>query len=160
MKVDDVIALLKQAKVEEALEAIEKVDDRKEMAHKLTEFAAALNYLKGLPQLSEALLRRSIRLDTDNPHTYFNLGVLYTNIDAPDKGGRNAELSERAYKKALSLKSDFHEARYNLALIYYFTDRIDDARREYGLIQEAIGDDPGFRDLGIMLLEEDRLAAI
>ena len=159
MKADEVVSLLKKAKVEEALAAIDKVEDGKEMAKKLTEFAAALNYLKGLPQLSEVLLRRSLLLDPDNPYTHYNLGVLFTNLDAPDHAGKNAELAERAYKKALSIKGDFQEARYNLALLYYFTDRIDDARREYKTITDALGDDAGYRDLGVMLLEEDRMAA-
>ncbi len=123
MKSDDVIDLLKNAKVEEALEAIDKVEDRKEMASKLTEFAAALNYLKGLPVLTEALLVKSCFLDGENPYTFYNFGVLYTSPNSPDRRGRNEELAEQAYKKALALKPDFHEARYNLALLYFFTGR-------------------------------------
>jgi tetratricopeptide (TPR) repeat protein len=159
MKADDVIELLKKAKVEEAIKAAGEVEDKKEMASKLTEFAAALNYLKGLPILSEALLKESLLFDFSNPNTHYNLGVLYSSLNAPDKDGKNVELAEKAYKTALRFKDDFHEARYNLALLYYFTGRLDEARKEYAKITEALGDDVHYRDLGVMLLEVERLEA-
>jgi len=126
MNVDEVISLLKQRKIEEALDAMDTVEDKKLMAEKLTEFAGSLNYLKGLPGLTEVLLRRSLMLDDKNPVTHYDLGVLYSGPDVLDEA--NAAKAKRAYKNALKIREDFHEARYNLALLYYFTGRIGEAR--------------------------------
>jgi tetratricopeptide (TPR) repeat protein len=152
---EDVIALLKAARVEDALKALEEVDDRKEMAKKLTEFAGALDYLRGKHTLAEALLKRSLVLDLENPFTHYNIGVINSGPDvlAADEGMLTK--AELAFRNALKYKPDFHQARYNLALLYYFTGRIKEASQEYGMITDAIGDDPRYRDLGMMLRMED-----
>jgi tetratricopeptide (TPR) repeat protein len=157
VKPDDVIALLKAAKVEEALKAIDGVEDRKEMAKKLTEFAGALDYLKGKHTLAEALLKRSLVLDYDNPYTHYNIGVINSDPDVLDDDESRLAKAELAFRNALKIKPDFHQARYDLALLYYFTGRIKEASQEYGRITDAIGDDPLYRDLGMMLRAEDDL---
>jgi tetratricopeptide (TPR) repeat protein len=157
MKVDDVIRLFKETKVEEAFRAADEVDDKKEMAARLTEFAGELNYLKGLPRLTEALLKKSLLLDYQNHFTHYNLGVLYSTPYEEEQYREDLAKSERAYKMALKIKEDFHQARYNLALLYYFTGRVDEAAAEYRRITEALGDDILYRDLGVMLLEEKRM---
>lgn len=152
MNADDVMALLKSRRVEAALEAADVVADREGMAERLTEFAGALNYLKGKPLLTEVLLKKSLLLHYENPYTHYNLGILYsTPTDEMPESRRNLEKAERAYVNALSFKPDFHQARYNLALLYYFTDRAQEARQEYGKITQALGDDIMFRQLGVLL---------
>ena len=155
MKAQDVIALLKQQRVEAALETADLVEDRKGMAEALTEFAGSLNYIKGLPLLTEVLLKKSLLLHYENPYTHYNLGILYsTPTEEMPESPRNLERAVLAYQNALRFKPDFHQARYNLALLYYFTDRVKEARQEYGRITQALGDDIMFRQLGILLAAE------
>jgi tetratricopeptide (TPR) repeat protein len=150
MKVDDVLALLKETRVEEALKAADGVQDRRLMASKLTEFAGTLHHLKGKPWLTEVLLKKSLLLDWDNPVTHYNIGVLYSEPDhAEEKDG--LKKAETAYRNALKLRPDFQEARYNLALLLYFTGRRGEAEAEYGRIVVAIGDDELYRPLGMLL---------
>jgi tetratricopeptide (TPR) repeat protein len=155
VKPDDVIKLLKGTNVDEAMKAVNEVDDKKEMAEKLTEFAGTLDYLKGKHLLAVSLLKRSLLLDYENPYTHYNIAVIYTNPDLLDEDMSWLEKGEMAYKNALKYKPDFHQARYNLALLYYFMGRMDEARQEYKRITAAIGDDPLYRDLGMMLRMED-----
>jgi len=158
MKPDEVIALLKQAKVEEALKALPTVEDKKEMAVKLTEFAGALNYVKDLPDLCELLLMKSLLLYYDWAPTHYNLGVVYTSFaKLLENEQLNIAKGEEAYMKALKIDPGYHEARYNLALLYYFTGRIDEARREYARITDAVGEDERFVQLGVLLENHDRL---
>jgi tetratricopeptide (TPR) repeat protein len=157
MRADEVIALLKQAKVKEAIDALDSVNDRLEMAHKLSEFAGALNHLKGLPILTEVLLRRSLMLDPDNPYTHYNLGLLYSGLDMLQEDESNLNKALLAFKNAIRIKPDFHQARYDLALLYYFSGMRLEAASEYETILKAVGDDVGYRDLGMMLLADKRL---
>lgn len=157
MKADDVIGLLKEAKVAEALEAVEKVEDKKEMAQKLTLFAGTLNYLKDRPAIAEVLLKRSLFLDYANPLTHYNLGALFTTPPQLEEDGKNLERGVKAYKNALRFDPNFLEARYNLALLYYFSGRVQEAREEYDRIVAAVGDDKRFRELGVLLLNRKRL---
>jgi tetratricopeptide (TPR) repeat protein len=155
MKADDVIALLMGRRVEAALEAADLVADREGMAERLTEFAGALNYLKGKPLLTDVLLKKSLLLHYENPYTHYNLGILYsTPTDEMPESSHSLEKAQRAYINALNIKPDFHQARYNLALLYYFTDRAEEARKEYARITQALGDDMRFRHLGILLAAE------
>ena len=71
MKPDDVMALLKDAKVMEALEAADKVSDSKVLAKRMTEFAGSLNYLKGHNLICEALLKKSLQLDPRDFSTHW-----------------------------------------------------------------------------------------
>jgi protein O-GlcNAc transferase len=157
VKPEDVIALLKRAKVEEALKAIDEVEDKKAMAMSLTEFAGDLEYLKGKHTLAEALLKRSLSLDWDNPYTHYNIGVINSDPDVLEADEGRLARAEAAFKNALKIKPDFHQARYDLALLLYFTGRIKEASQEYGRITAAIGDDPLYRDLGMMLRQENDL---
>jgi tetratricopeptide (TPR) repeat protein len=157
MRTEDVVGLLKQARVVEALEAADEVEDKREVAAALTEFAGALNYLRGHPDLTEVLLKKSLTLDPENPLTHYNIGVAYTNPRVLEEDESKAEKAEVAFKNALKINPGFHEARYNLALLYYFTGRVDAARDEYARITGDVGDDVRFRKLGTMLLDYDRL---
>ncbi len=154
MNADDVIALLKEAKVEEALGAADKVEDKREMAEKLTEFAGTLNYLKGHDIIAEVLLKKSLLLYYDYAPTHYNLGVLYTNIPKLIEDEGNTERAELAYKNALEIDPHFHEARYNLAMLYYMTGRVEEARREYDRILEGVGDTIRYRELGMLLMKD------
>ena len=156
MKAEEVIDLLKKGKVEDALMAIDGADDRKEMAEKLIEFAGTLNYLKGHPELTEALLKKALVLDHENADGYYNLGVLYTDPSVLVGDESKLPKAEQAFKFALEYNPDFYEARYNLALLYYFTGRVDEAGEEYGRITDAVGDDPRFRELGMLLMYDKR----
>jgi len=156
MEADDVVKLLKEAKVEEALNAADKVKDKKEMSEKLVEFAGTLNYLKGLPGITEVLLKKAIILDPKNPYAHYNIGNLFSEPELLERDGNNMKKAELAYKNALKHKSDFHQARYNLALLLYFQGREKEARQEYRKILNAIGDDPRYRDLGMMFLDDER----
>jgi tetratricopeptide (TPR) repeat protein len=157
MKSDEVIGLLKAAKVEEALEAADKVEDRVEMAERLAEFAGTLNLLKGLPTLTEVLLEKALELDPLSPRAHYNLGVLYSSEDQLEEDEAvKLKLAELEYGLALKYKPDYHEARYNLALLFFFLGRLEEARKEYAKIRAALGDDERYRDLGIMLLDAKR----
>ncbi|MBD3388647.1 MAG: tetratricopeptide repeat protein [Candidatus Altiarchaeales archaeon] len=156
MNSDDVVGLLKGLRFEEALKAMESVEDKKQLASKLTEFAGTLNYLKGYPDLTESLLKLSLLYDYENPLTHYNIGVLYTNPPELIEDEKRVDKAERAFKYAIKLDPEFHEARHNLALLYYFTGRFDQAWEEYGRIIESAGDDIRFRRLGMMLLDEER----
>jgi len=156
MNADDVVKMLKEARVGEALEAAGKVEDRRGMASRLTEFAGALDYLKGRHVLAEVLLKKSLTLDPGNPVTHYNIGVLYTNPPQLEEDESKLGKAELAFRNALKLDPGFHEARYNLALLLYFTGRVDEAVAEYGRITAAVGDDRRFRELGMMLLDAGR----
>ena len=156
MNTKDVVDLLKEARVREALEAADEVEDKKAVAAAITEFAGALNYLRGHPDLTEALLKKSLTLDPGNPLTYYNIGVAYTDPVVLEEDESRASKAEYAFKKAVEIDPGFHEARYNLALLYYFTGRVDEARGEYGKITADVGDDVRFRKLGMLLLDYDR----
>ena len=159
MKPEEIIKLLKEAKVEEALAKADEADDRADMAARLTEFAGALNYLKGRPGLTEAILFKSLTLDPKNPVTYYNLGVLESSPEllAEDEG--NLGRAVKAYEAALKIEPEYHQARYNMALLLFFTGRIQDAEREYGRILESAGDAPEYRELGLMLWDSKRKGA-
>ncbi|MFH1055116.1 MAG: tetratricopeptide repeat protein [Candidatus Altiarchaeota archaeon] len=153
MKTEDVMQRLKDVKVEEALEAADKVEDKKELAIKLTEFAGALTYLTNHPLIAEVILKKSLLLNFDHAPTHYNLGVLYTTPPMVEENKSNVEKAERAYKMAIKLDPKHYEARYNLALIYYFTGRVEEAEKEYGEITASIGDDVRFRELGVLLMQ-------
>ncbi len=159
MDSEEVIGLLKEARVEEALAKADEVGDKAGMAAKLTEFAGALNYLKGRPGLTEAILLKSLLLDPKNPVTYYNLGVLMSGPDllAEDEG--NLDKAVKAYGAALRLDPEYHQARYNLALLLFFSGRLEDAEREYGRILKSTGDAPEYRELGLMLWDTKRKVA-
>lgn len=159
MDSEEVIRLLKEARVEEALAKADAVEDKAGMAAKLTEFAGALNYLKGRPGLTEAILYKSLILDPKNPVTYYNLGVLMSGPDllAEDEG--NLGRAVKAYEAALKLDPEYHQARYNLALLLFFSGRLEDAEREYGRILTSAGDLPEYRELGLMLWDTKRKVA-
>lgn len=154
MRAEDVISLLKEARVGEALSAIDEVKDKKEMARKLTEFAAALNYLRGRDDLTEVLLKKSLFLDREHAPTYYNLGVLRSSPKQLIEDEGNLGKAELAYNLALKHDPGFHEARYNLALLYYFKGDHEEAKKEYAQIVEAVGDDERFRELGMLLQQE------
>ena len=156
MNTEDVVGLLKQAKVEEALAAADEVEDKKAVAEAITEFAGALNYKRGHPDLVEVLLKKSLTLDPGNALTHYNIGVLYTDPDVLEEDDSKAGKAEAAYRNALKIEPGFHEARYNLALLCYFTGRADEAERLYAEIDDAVGDDVRFRKLAMMLLDGKR----
>jgi tetratricopeptide (TPR) repeat protein len=155
MTPEDVIALLKKAKVAEALQAAGQADDRQRMAELLTEFAGALDYVRDKPSVCEAILKRSLMLDPKNPLTHYNLGVVFSGEDALEADEKNAGRAEKAFRRALELKPDFLEARYNLALLLYFLGRKKEAWEERERIFAAVGDDMRFRELS-MMFEADR----
>ncbi len=157
MDADEVMGLLREAKVFEAVEAAGRVEDKKMMARRLTEFAGTLNHLTGKNMICEALLRKSLELDPELPETYYNLGVLYSSPEVLDERPKLVTEAVKHYELALKYRSDFHEARYNMALIHYFTGKKDKARQEYDRILGDIGDDRRFRELGMMFLEEERI---
>jgi tetratricopeptide (TPR) repeat protein len=158
MKPEDVIRLLKEAKVDEALSSVDLVEDKHEMAIKLTEFAGTLNYLKGKPVLSEVLLNKSLSLWDKYAPTHYNLGVLYSSPEMlrQDEAGY-LNLAENEFRAALDIEPDFHQARYNLALLIYFEGRTEEARSEYERIGAKLGDDPSFRELGVLLAQALRV---
>jgi tetratricopeptide (TPR) repeat protein len=158
MKADDVIGLLKEMRIEEALKAADEVVDKVEMASKLTEFAGALDYLKGRHEVAKLILQKSLLLHYDNPYTHYNMGVLLSSPDVVEKDGHSLEKAVKAYKYALKLKPDFHQARYNLALLHYFSGNIEAAAREYETLKNEIGDDILYRGLGMMLLNDSKAA--
>ena len=153
MNADDVIALLKGAKVKEALEAADEVAGKRELAGKLTEFAGQLNYLKWQPVVTEILLKKSLLLHYEHAPTHYNLGVLYSSPPKLEEDEEtNLRKAEKAYENALRFDPEYHQARYNLALLHYLTKNIEAAKSEYAQILEAVGDQPQYRDLGMLLL--------
>ncbi|MBU0762056.1 MAG: hypothetical protein KKD39_03440 [Candidatus Altiarchaeota archaeon] len=154
---DEVIDLLKKAKVVEGIEAVDTVEDKFEMSSKLSEFAGTLNHLKGENVISEALLKKALELDESNYTAHYNLGVLYSSPDVMEKNPDLVKFAIKHYLLALKHKPDYHFARYNLALLYYFTGEKDKALKEYEKILTAVGDDRRFRELGMLFLEEKRI---
>jgi tetratricopeptide (TPR) repeat protein len=157
MNSDDVIGLLKKAKVVEAIKASDSVEDKKDMASKLTEFAGTLNHLKGKNIICEVILKKSLELDPENHITHYNLGVLYSSPDVLEGGEHFVRFAIKHYLQCLSIRHDYHFARYNLALLYFFTGEKEKARREYQKILDAVGDDRRFREMGMMFLEDERI---
>jgi len=156
MEVGDIIALLKEGKVMEALENAEEVADKRAMAEALTEFAGTLNHLKGKWDLTEALLKQSLLLHYELAATHYNLGVLFSSPEMLDADEANAEKAIKAYKNAIRISPDFNEARHNLGMLMYFTGDLEGAKDQYEKIVADIGDSKTYRHLGMLLLEEKR----
>jgi tetratricopeptide (TPR) repeat protein len=156
MKPDEVLALLKGAQVVDALKKSDEVTEKKEMASKLTDFASALNYLKGKNIICEAVLKKSLDLDPLNHLTHFNLGVLYSNPEILELNEKYVRFAIKHYLQCLEISPNYHLARYNLALLYFFTGEFEKSRIEYGKLLASIGDDRRFRELGMLFLERER----
>lgn len=157
MKSEDVIQLLKDGEVDEAMTQVDKVEDRQDMARRLTEFAGTMNYLIGKSTLTEVLLNKSLSLWGKYAPTHYNLGVLYSSEEMlkQDEAGY-MRLAEAEFKAALEIEPDFHESRYNLALLLYFQGKTQEARSEYGKITSTLGDEEAFRGLGILLMQAQK----
>ncbi len=143
-EVDEVMKLLGERKVIEALKLSEQVVDKKLMAERLTHFAGQMEYGSGHYDIAETILQQSLLLDPENPYTYYNLGVHHTEDEVLADDLTNVELAIRAYKKALEIKPNLHEARYNLALMYYFTEDFNKAKVEFNMLLEACPNDLRF----------------
>lgn len=157
MEPDDVIGLLKKAKVDEALIAADSVGDRKQMAQKLSDFGAALSTVTNRLYFSEAILKKAAELDPTNPAVHYNLGVLYTDPRVLAEGPKYVSLAVVAYHKALAADPNYHRARYNLGILYFLMGEKDRARKQYRKLLERVGDDFRYRSLGVLFLEDERL---
>ena len=157
MECADLLKLLSQARVKEALEAADSAKDKEESAKALTAFALTLYSLKGHPDLALAMLKQSLMLKYDLAQTHFNLGVI---LSGPEKAGqdpKNTELAKAAYRNAIKYDPENNQARYNLGLLEFFTGKKDEASSLYGEIIEKAGDIPEYRYLGALLVENERL---
>ncbi|MCX6695038.1 MAG: tetratricopeptide repeat protein [Candidatus Altiarchaeota archaeon] len=150
-EVEDVLKLLREAKVAEAMKLADKVEDRREMAVKLTEFAGTLDWMKEKSHAAGVMLIKAIQLHPEYALAHYNLGVALTDIDLAKNSKSNVEAAEREYELTIKFDPDFAPAHYNLALLYYFTGRIAEARGEYA---KAVQIDPSrfkSRELGVIL---------
>jgi tetratricopeptide (TPR) repeat protein len=154
---DEVIGLLKKAKVLEAIEKADNAADKKDLAVKLTQFAGQLNFLHGHNEICEAILEKSLTLDYTYAPTHYNLGVIFSSPEKLSEDEGNLRRAMDAYRTALKHDPEYHNARYNLALLYYFQGMLDECEREYATILEKAGDDIMYRDLGMLLMQLGRL---
>jgi tetratricopeptide (TPR) repeat protein len=150
-EVEDVMKLLREAKVDAALKLAEEVGDRKEMVIRLTEFAGSLDWLKEKSYTAGIILLKAIELYPEYAVSHYNLAVVLTDLDVIADHHEYAGLAEREYRIAVRLDPSFAAARYNLALLYYFTGRLDESRREYEKAVELEPSEPKFKELGILL---------
>lgn len=150
-KVDDVMALLREGKVFEAMKLADRVEDRREMAEQLTFFAGTLDWLKSKSYSAGLILLKAVEVDPDYALAHYNLGVVLTDPDLLKDHKDYFTLAEREYRIVIKLDPSFAPAHYNLALLYYFTGRLADCRMEY---RKAVELDPSefkFRELGAIL---------
>ena len=157
MNVDDVINLLKEAKVKQALDAIDKVEDTLSMADALCDFASSLHHLLGKENLCESLLKQALILDKSNPRIHYNLGILFSSPQMILEDERNIERAKKAFYKTIELDDDFLEARYNLGIIAFLLGDFELAKKMQNEIEAKVGDVLRYRYLGMLFLEKKRL---
>ncbi len=89
----------------------------------------------------------SQRAESDQPGSYLNLGVVYSDLGERDR-------AEQSYLAAIRVDSTFVPARMNLAILYNEMGRNADAER---MLRQAIALDPSMGDahysLGLLLSE-------
>ena len=129
MDVGDIINLLKQAKVSEALNAIDLVDDKIAMADALCEFAASLNHIVGKEDLCISLLKQALLLDLKNSRIHYNLGIIFSSPKMILDDEKNIERAKKAYTKAYELDNNFLEARYNLGILAFLLGEFELAKK-------------------------------
>jgi len=149
--IEDVLGLLKEAKVEEALGLMDEVGDKKTLADRVCDFAGFLAEDKNKPYLAVALLLKALSLDPGNPAIHFNLANTYTMPFMLIEDPSNYERAVYGYERAVELDPGFHDARYNLALLLYLSGRMDEAKQQYRNIRDAVGDDPRYMELSALL---------
>jgi len=157
MKQDEVIQLLKEAKVQQALAKSDEVEDKESMAEKLADFASTLGKLKGHPDLCVAILLKSLDLDPDNPEICLALGNALSMPLSLEEDSDNALKAIDWYELALKLDPDYSDARYNKSLLLFFMGRMDEAKDEYQKLAEGEPQHPGVEILGDLIQEYDEV---
>jgi len=150
-EVEDVLKLLWNAKVFEALELAGKVKDRKGLAVQLTEFAGTLDWLKGKPYTAGLILLKAIELCPEYALAHYNLGVVFTDVEMLADHPEYVALAEREYRWVIGLDQSFAPAHHNLALLYYFTGRLEESRNEYKKAVELEPSEFRYKMLGALL---------
>jgi len=130
-KIEDVIKLLDEGRIEEALETAEDVKKKKDMALTLSDYAAGVMLNYSLPEISQRLLAKALKLDKDCAGAHFNLGVLLSEPEMYDADPDNLAKAVKHYRKAASLDPKNSEVHFNLGLIYAMTGQAEKARDCY-----------------------------
>ena len=130
-KIEDVIKLLDEGRIEEALETAEDVKKKKDMSLTLSDYAAGVMLNYSLPEISQRLLAKALKLDKDCASAHFNLGVLLSEPEMYEADPDNLSKAVKHYKKAVSLEPKNSEAHFNLGLIYAMTGQAEEARKCY-----------------------------
>src|SRR4030042_1131298 len=102
-ELEDVLKLLRGAKVSEALELADKVGDKKGLAIELTGFAGTLDWLKGKSYAAGLILLKAIELYPQYALAHYNLGVVFTDVEMLNDHPEYALLAERQYLRAIRL---------------------------------------------------------
>ncbi len=95
------------------------------------------NVLKALGRRDEAIaaFRRTVAINQDNLHAWYNLGLLL-------QGGDDAAAAEVAYRRALALDPRYRPARNNLAVLLHGQGRLDEAEALLRALFAEAPDDP------------------
>ncbi|MGJ8620377.1 MAG: tetratricopeptide repeat protein [Methylophilaceae bacterium] len=110
--------------------------------------------LDGQQKFSESIhsYEKAIKLDTQKPDLYFNLGFAYTNTNQLDLAIAN-------YQKAITLNPKFFEAYGNLGTVYQRLGQLDEAINSY---QKGLAintqDARGYFNLGTALRDKGSLS--
>lgn len=149
--VDQVVALLKEAKVDRAFELMKRVEDKKTLSEQLSYLGGFFSEAQSRYHLAVALLLSAHRFDPENPNPLYNLANTYSTPYMLFDDPRNLDKAFFWYTRALKLDPDFHEARYNLSLLFFFTQKTVEAKKQYDILMSKKPHHPKYRELGLLL---------
>ncbi|MBD3260846.1 MAG: hypothetical protein GF334_04085 [Candidatus Altiarchaeales archaeon] len=150
-EVEEVVGLLKEAKVEEAIQLMPEVEDKKTLSQRLVDLGGFFAEVKARYHLAVALLLLSLRFNPQNKYAAYNLANTYSTPYMLIEEPRNLDKAVYWYGKAIEIDSRFHEARYNLALLFFFNQKTVEARKQYEQLMSIKPRHPKYRELGLLL---------
>ncbi len=139
---DDLLTLLQDGRVEEAVAAGLKADDRLAAAELFNDFATTLR--NEMPQNvadAEMLWKAAAKLNPDAPEVFYNLGVLLSEPAVLEKRPDAATEAVAYYLAALELNPTFDAAHYNLGLLYTYLGLYEEAQNELTELKSLQGED-------------------
>lgn len=132
--IDDVLKLLDNANVSGALDIVSNVKDKEKAAEVLNDYAAMLGHHTQAFDEIEKILEKSIEIDPKNPHSYYNLGCLYTEPEMLSKNPHLALWAIEKYRKAVEIDGKMVKAHFNLGLLLAYIGNPEDAWEEYDIL--------------------------